>query len=482
MRSTPEIEEELQLHRVPPSGKDVPARVLIADDDPSVLSALETILEAEGGYQLVLVENGKTAFERLQEQSFDAALIDLSFEDMHGLEILLQAKKQGVETEIILITGRGSIGTAVEAMRRGAYDYLTKPVESRELLRILQHAVEKYRLQRSNRAMQQRLATLSSYEGLIGKSAAMQKVYELIEAAAPADISVLITGESGTGKELVARALHNQSKRQNGPFLAINCAALPATILETELFGHVKGAFTGAGRDKAGYFEQADGGTLFLDELADMPFDLQAKLLRVLETHSFRRVGGRKEITVDMRILAATNRNPEEAVASGRLRDDLYFRLAVMEINTPPLRERTEDIPLLAQDFLRRFSASSGKNITRIAEKTMHILMAHAWPGNVRELRNAIERAVVLCRGTEILPEHLPPRLARQQAAASPAPDGGEALHIPIGTPVAQAEKHLILRTLASCKNNKTRAAEILGVSLKTLHNKLGRYRAEKSI
>jgi len=456
-----------------------PAHILIADDDESVLFALETILHEER-YGVTTVPSGREAWDQLRDNAYDIALVDLTLEDLDGLAILQQAHQQHLDVEIILITGHGSIDTAVQAMRMGAYDYLTKPVDGKELLRIIEHALERRNLLRENRSLQERLASLSRYEGLIGKSPQMQALYKTLDAVAPTGASVLIVGESGTGKELVARAIHSKSNRAEGPFLAINCAALPANILESELFGHEKGAFTGATRDKLGFFEQADGGTLFLDELAEMPYELQAKLLRVLETQSFRRVGGSREIQVDVRVLAATNANPEEAVRDKKLRDDLYFRLAVLEIETPPLRERPEDIPLMANEFLSRFAGAANKKLAGFADAAMDILMHHSWPGNVRELRNAIERAVILCQGNTITPSDLPARMLQQASRNQPpakVATEGDAVVAPIGTKVADMEKELILRTLEKLGNNKTRAAQVLGISLKTLHNKLGRYR-----
>ncbi len=455
------------------------AEILIADDDRSVLESLRVILEAEGIERIHTAECGRGAWEILQRQAIDVALLDLMFEDLTGLEILQKAQAQGIGSEIILITGQGSIETAVEAMRRGAYDYLTKPVSSRDLVRIISHALERRALVRRTRALETQLATLSRYQDLIGKSAPMQQLFSTLAAVAPTDAAVLITGESGTGKELVARALHNESPRAQKPFVAVNCAALPAQILESELFGHVRGAFTGALRDRAGYFEQADGGTLFLDEITEMPFELQAKLLRVLESQRFRRVGGQKDLQVDVRILAATNQDPKSAVAEKRLREDLYYRLAVIEIELPPLRERREDIPLIAQAFVQQFSEAVGKPVKQISPAALQRLLDYHWPGNVRELRNAIERAVVLCTGETLLPEHLPLALQPQQveAAARPIAAEDDLLLIPVGTPVAEMEKALILKTLKKAGNNKTRAAQILGISLKTLHNKLARYR-----
>ncbi|MDQ7064806.1 MAG: sigma-54 dependent transcriptional regulator [candidate division KSB1 bacterium] len=456
-------------------------RILIADDDASVRESLKIILQEQGNFDIVLAETGRHAWEQLQSRRIDVALLDLMFDDLSGLDILSLAQEQRLDTEIILITGRGTIETAVEAMRRGAFDYLTKPVDGQEIQRVLKHALEKRALVDRTRSLETQLAGLSRYEGLLGKSAAMQQLYRTLESVAPTDASVFITGESGTGKELVARAIHNKSRRVRGPFVAVNCAALPANILESELFGHVRGAFTGAIRDRTGYFEQADGGTLFLDEIAEMPIELQAKLLRVLETQSFRRVGGQKDTCVDVRIIAATNQPARAAIDERRLREDLYYRLAVIEIELPPLRQRREDIPIIAQAFLTTFAEAVNKPIRSISTPAMQRLLNYPWPGNVRELRNAIERAVILCHSEQIEPDDLPPALNPAGAPVpAPQPDGGDdLLVVPLGTPLADVEKQLILRTLKKWQNNKTHTARVLGISLKTLHNKLARYQNE---
>ncbi|MFQ5628431.1 MAG: sigma-54-dependent transcriptional regulator [bacterium] len=456
-------------------------RILIADDEESVCFALETILREEEKYAVESVNTGRHALALMQESPFDAALVDLTLDDLNGLSILRQAREEGIATEIILVTGHGSIDTAVEAMRLGAYDYLTKPVDSKDLLRVVDHALEKSTLLRQNRDLQDQIQSLTRYQDLIGKSAPMQELFRTLEAVSASDASVLITGESGTGKELVAHAIHKRSERKSTPFVAVNCAALPGNILESELFGHEKGAFTGAIKDKSGYFEQAHTGTLFLDELTEMPFEVQAKLLRALETQTFRRVGGTREIKVDVRVLAASNQNVQDAVENKLLREDVFYRLAVVEIELPALRERIEDIPLIANDFLRRFANAASKNITAFSPEAMEVFLTYAWPGNVRELRNAVERAVILCREEQIQTTDLPPRL-RQTGSLS----GSDAksipanmVAVPLGTTVDEMERQLIMRTLEMQGNNKTRAAEVLGVSLKTLHNKLNRYAEE---
>ncbi|MCA9740996.1 MAG: sigma-54-dependent Fis family transcriptional regulator [Deferribacteres bacterium] len=459
------------------------ARILIVDDEESVCFALETILSENGTYAVETRDAGKKAMAELQQNHYDLALVDLTLQDLDGLSILRQAREQNLQTEIVLVTGHGSIDTAVEAMRLGAYDYLTKPVDSKDLLRVVNHALERSQLMRQNRDLQDQIKTLTRYQDLIGKSSVMQELFRTLEAVAASDASVLITGESGTGKELVAHAIHKRSERSAAPFVAVNCAALPANILESELFGHEKGAFTGAVKDKAGYFEQAHSGTLFLDELTEMPFEIQAKLLRALETQTFRRVGGSRDIKVDVRVLAASNQNIQDAVENKVLREDVFYRLAVVEVELPALRERVEDIPLIASELLRKFAKATNKSIQSFAPDAMELMLNYAWPGNVRELRNAIERAVILSRGDHIEPTDLPPRLrqvgAISDSEAKSLPANMVAVHL--GTTVEEMERQLILRTLEMQGNNKTRAAEVLGVSLKTLHNKLNRYAQDDS-
>ena len=451
--------------------------ILIADDDEAVLLALETILEAETEFQVKTTASGKGAMHILLEEKPDIALLDLTLADMNGIEILQQAKEKGVQAEIVLITGHGSIDTAVEAMRLGAYDYLTKPLQSKEIIRVLHRAAEKCRLVQKNRQLQEQVDHLTRYEDLIGKSAKMRELFCTLDAVAGSDAAVLVGGESGTGKELAAHAIHRKSTRSKGSFVAVNCAALPANILESELFGHVRGAFTGAVKDKMGYFEQASGGTIFLDEITEMPIELQAKLLRALETHTFRQLGGSKDMHVDVRVIAASNRDSQEAIREKNLREDLFYRLAVIEIDMPALRERPDDIPLLAHAFLKIFARTNQKKITGFANETLQLLMNYDWPGNVRELKNAIERAVILCASDSIRPKDLPPRIFTAESSVKvQLAEDADCVIVPIGTTVAEMEKLLIKRTLAHTKNNKTRAAGILGLSLKTLHNKLGRY------
>jgi len=446
-------------------------KILIADDEPHIVEGLSALLEEEG-YAVEAVAEGNAALDLLQENSFSLVLADLTMPGLDGLGLLHALAARDLNTEVIIITGKGSIGTAVEAMRAGAYDYLTKPVEPARLRSIVLKALEHHRLKLSHQRLQAELRNLTRYDDMVGKSEEMRAVYRLIDAVADSTASVLILGESGTGKELVARAIHRKSSRAQGPFVAINCSAFPTEILENELFGHEKGAFTGALAEKPGCFELAHGGTLFLDEVGEMPLPTQTKILRALEEKRYRRLGGRQEIEVDVRVIAATNRNLEEALAQKQLREDLYYRLCVVEIELPPLRDRAGDIPLLATEFLNRFAGLNQKRIRGFTQAAMRRLVSYAWPGNVRELRNAVERAVVLSQGTLIDVEHLPPRIA---AAGQHTPE----LHVPVGTSVDECERLLILKTLDLMGQNKTRAAEVLGISLKTLHNKLNRYRRQ---
>ncbi|MDZ7290034.1 MAG: sigma-54 dependent transcriptional regulator [candidate division KSB1 bacterium] len=449
---------------------DLREKILLVDDEPGVLSALETLLADT--YPILTAENGTAAWQILQDEDIAVAVVDLALPDLNGLELLRRLRENDLPTELIMVTGYGTIDSAVEAMRIGAYDYLTKPVDGARLQQVIAKAVEKNALTVSNRAMATQLRELTQYEELLGQSEAMREIYKLIEAVAKSDASILITGESGTGKELVARAIHQRSNRKQAPFIAVNCSALPSEILENEFFGHEKGAFTGALAEKPGCFELADHGTLFLDEISEMPYELQAKLLRALEERKFRRLGGRKEIAVDVRVISATNHDARRAVKEKILREDLFYRLAVVEIELPALRERIGDLPLLAHAFLQRYAEKAGKRIMGFTREALEILSRHAWPGNVRELRNVIERAVLLCAGRQVTAADLPKFLFEQ--------DDSTEIRIPIGTTVDEAERRIILRTLAAYNNNKTHTAEILGISLKTLHNKLARYASEE--
>ncbi len=446
-------------------------KILVADDEGYIVKGLHALLYEEG-YEVATAFSGTEALEKLGREDYAVVLVDLTLPDLSGIELLTELRRKNILTETIIITGKGTVSTAVEAMKLGAYDYLEKPVAPDRLRTVIAKALEHYRLVVSHRKLQQELKHLTRYEELIGQSKEMQRVYKLIDAVADTTANVVITGESGTGKELVARAIHKKSGRRDGPFIAVNCSAFPTEILENELFGHEQGAFTGALKEKPGCFELAHTGTLFLDEICEMPLEIQAKILRALEERRFRRLGGKKEIEVDVRVISASNKKLEKAVEEKTLREDIYYRLSVVEIELPPLRERTSDIPLLMNEFLKLFSQTHDKKVSKFSPRAFEVLNRYHWPGNVRELKNTIERAVVLCKGDTIEVTDLPDRIIN--------PNGTKhEIHIRIGTSLEITERELILKTLEHVNNNKTRAAQILGISLKTLHNKLNQYRRE---
>ena len=391
---------------------------------------------------------------------------------LDGLGLLRALQEQGADVTTLLLTAQGTVETAVEAMKEGAYDYLTKPVDIQRLKILLDKIVERLETLREVKALRRQLREHGSFGTMIGNSSEMRKIYSVIEQAAPTSASVLITGESGTGKELVAQTVHQLSPRAAFPFVAINCAAIPETLLESEIFGHEKGAFTGASDRRQGCFELADRGTLFLDEIGEMAPSTQVKLLRVLQERRFRRLGGRNEQSVDVRVIAATNIDPVDAVAKGRLREDLFYRLNVFALALPPLRQRKDDLPLLIQAFVTEFNLRNQKSVAGVDHETMRILEQYNWPGNVRELRNVIERATILSQGPFIEPRQLPPSLLNE-----PLPQHQSQVALAPGTTVEEAERRLIMMTLEHTRDNKTRAAEILGISLKTLHNKLNKLR-----
>src|SRR5215217_8703048 len=394
--------------------KQANAKVLIADDEQAITSGLSAILSDEG-YDVEIAADGQKALERLSEDRYGVVLADLKMPKLDGLSLLRELQSRQIPTECIIITGQATVDSAVQAMQQGAYDYIEKPLNAEKLNRLkalIPKALDKYQVQQTNRELASKLEGLTHYGELTGQSEAMRSVYQVIEAVAPSTASVLILGESGTGKELVARALHQKSDRAKGPFFALNCAALPKEILENELFGHEKGAFTGSTNEKPGAFEMSSGGTIFLDEVAEMSPDIQVKLLRALETKMIRRLGGKKEISVDIRIVAATNKELQKAIADGELREDLYYRLAVVQIDLPPLRDRAGDIQLLATEFLQRYAGQNNKKISGFEDKAIDWVLSYNWPGNVRELKNAVERAVIMARGdkitlNDVMPRHL---------------------------------------------------------------------------
>jgi DNA-binding NtrC family response regulator len=438
-----------------------PPKILIADDELSITKGLSAVLTDEG-YDVAVAADGKKALDQLSADSFGLVLADLMMPKLDGLALLKELQRLGIPTECIIVTGQGTVDSAVQAMREGAYDYIEKPLNAEKLNRLkalIPKALDKFNVQQRNRELSSKLEGLTHFGELSGQSEEMRGVYQVIDAVAPSSASVMILGESGTGKELVARALHAKSDRAKGPFFALNCAALPKDILENELFGHEKGAFTGSVNEKAGAFEMADGGTIFLDEVAEMPSDVQVKLLRAIETRTIRRLGGKREISVDIRVLAATNKELQKALAEGELRDDLYYRVAVVEIYLPPLRDRAGDIKLLANEFLGRFAQSNGKKISGFDERAWEWILSYNWPGNVRELKNAVERAVIMARGEKICADDIMPRHARL-GGDTPAP-----LTVPPGSTLAETRRQLVLRTFASTSGDAGRTAKIVGIS-----------------
>jgi DNA-binding NtrC family response regulator len=436
-------------------------KILIADDEQAITTGLSAILGDEG-YDVDVVPDGQKALDRLAGESYGVVLADLKMPKLDGLALLRELQQREIPTECIIITGQATVDSAVQAMQRGAYDYIEKPLNAEKLNRLkalIPKALEKFAVREKNRELASKLEGLTHYGELTGKSDAMREVYRIIDAVAPSTASVLILGESGTGKELVARAIHQKSERAKGPFFALNCAALPKEILENELFGHEKGAFTGSTNEKPGAFELADGGTLFLDEVGEMEPDIQVKLLRALESRMVRRLGGKKEIPVDIRVVAATNKDLQKALAEGEIREDLFYRLAVVEIEIPPLRERVGDVQLLANEFLARFAEQNGKNITGFDDAAMEWLLSYHWPGNVRDLRNAVESAVVMSRGPKIGLNDIIPRRLRNVAETPTA------VRLPVGTSVAEGRRQLALKTFASANGDLARAAKMLGVT-----------------
>jgi DNA-binding NtrC family response regulator len=467
MTSTTEIEMNREL------GPGLGERLLVVEDDPSTRIGLTELVRNWG----FVAESAADVDEALRKiTTFRPGIIisDLIMPGPSGLDLLRTLQEQDRDITAIILTAQGTVETAVEAIKVGAYDYITKPIDPQRLQILLEKVVERQQTLREVKALRRQLRERGTFGGMIGHSPQMRKVYQTIEQAGPTAASVLITGESGTGKELVAQTIHQLSPRTSMPYVPVNCAAIPETLLESEIFGHEKGAFTGAMERRQGVFELADRGTIFLDEVAEMTPQTQVKLLRVLQERRFRRLGGRMEQPVDVRVIAATNVDPAWAVQNGKLREDLYYRLNVFAIALPPLRERKEDLPLLVQAFLNEFNQRNNRSIMAVSQEAMRILEGFHWPGNVRELRNVIERATILAEGEFIEPRHLPPTLVEMPQTGQPA------LALSPGTTVEEAERRLILMTLEHTRDNKTRAAQILGISLKTLHNKLNKLKLRK--
>ena len=446
--------------------------ILIVDDEEDSRIALQTIL-GTWGYATDVATEGREALQKAAALRPSLVVTDLMMPDMDGLGLLTALQQEMPRLPVIILTGRATVDTAVGAMRQGAYDYLTKPVDLDRLRLLIEKGLERGRTLDEITILRRRVKDVWGLGRLIGRSAPMQEVHRLIEQAAATPAPVLIHGETGTGKELVARTLHELSARSGRPFVAVNCAAMPETLLESEIFGHERGAFTDARDRREGCFELAHGGTLLLDEVAEMQPGTQAKFLRVLEEGAFRRLGGRTELTVDVRVVAATNKDPVAALKAGAFREDLYYRLNVFTLAVPPLRQRTEDIPLLVSGFIEEFNGKYDKRITGVDDPTLAVLMSHAWPGNVRELRNVVERAFVGCDGSLITLAIRPGTPIATVTARGVDPD---AFTVPIGLPLRDVERQFVLRTLAAENNNKTRAADRLEISTKTLHNMLRRW------
>jgi DNA-binding NtrC family response regulator len=452
-------------------------RILIVEDEDNARKGYEALLR-KWNCEVLGVPSGEDALAKISEFNPQVILADVELPGMNGLELLRHLGEEIQRIPVIIITGRGSDERVVQAIDAGAFWYIEKPLKPPVLRALLDRALGRVRDQQAVAALTRQLREAGKLGTLVGASAAMQEVMRQVEMVAPSTASVLITGETGSGKEMVARSIHMLSPRADRPFVAINCSAIPESLMESEIFGHEKGAFTGAAERRLGCFELAHGGTLLLDEIGEMPAPTQAKLLRVLEDHHIRRLGSKVETAVDVRVLAATNKNPEQAVASGHLRQDLYFRLNVFHIHLPPLREHKDDLPLLIEHLLAELSEKHGKKVTGASTDSMDLFKSYPWPGNVRELRNVLERAAIASDRGSIGRQHLPPDFGHAPAVAG---DGLGGIRFPIGTTVDDAERELIIQTLASTSQNKTRAAELLGISLKTLHNKLKEYEAGRS-
>jgi DNA-binding NtrC family response regulator len=444
------------------------AHILVVDDEINIRGALVTMLEKKG-HQVRGVATAEEGLAQLEAAPSDLVVTDLRMPGIGGMEFLCQLKDRWPDTEVVVMTAYGSIDTAVEAMRCGAYDYLTKPIDRERFPIVINKALERHALTTENKQLRDRLETRTRFDHMVGESELMQRVYNLVEMVADSDVTVLLTGESGTGKELISRAIHHKSPRADGPFITMNCGALPDNLFESELFGYEKGAFTGAMATKMGRFELADGGTLLLDEVGELSLKSQVDFLRVLETKEFRRLGGTKLLNVDTRIIAATNRNLEEAVKQGDFREDLYYRLNVVPIRLPPLRDRVDDIPLLVDQFLTECATQHHREPKDVSHEAMRLLRLYGWPGNIRQLRNLMERLVVTVKDPMIQPEHLPEEI---QASKEDA----RTMVVTLGTSLDHLEREVIQRTLKEITNHREKAARLLGISLRALQYKIKEY------
>jgi two-component system response regulator HydG len=463
------------IQKVDPSARKETQRtkVLIVDDEPAIREVLEMILQ-EWGYEVRLASDGAEAKDLVETYDPEIVISDVVMPQLSGLDLLRCLKAGNPNRPVILVTAHASIDLAVESMKQGAQDFITKPMDYPKLRAILKAAESDIEMRQTSRKLTSQLEQRGSGFGeFVGTSKEMRETYDLIQSLSTSDASAIITGESGTGKELAARTIHRLSKRAGGPFIAVNAAAIPETLIESEVFGHEKGAFTGAVGTRPGCFELANGGTLFLDEIGEMPLALQPKLLRVLEDGKVRRLGGKQEFEFDVRVIAATNQDPRTAIREARLREDLYYRLTVFTVHLPPLRDRKDDIPLLAQHFIGEFNRKHTANVAALRDDALEMLMTYSWPGNVREFRNVLERALILARGEWIETSHLPPYLR------SPSAESSTKIVLPLGITAAEAERELILKTLEKTGHNKAEAARQLGLDVKTIRNKLKTYKIE---
>jgi DNA-binding NtrC family response regulator len=447
--------------------RSMKAKLLIVDDEKHIREGLEKALTLDG-HEVELASDGRAALDLIEEGDVDLVITDLKMPNLSGEELMKETLNLYPYLPVIILTGHGTIENAVEAMRNGAYDYITKPLNIDKLSLIVNRALENSSLKRQNRELLNQLKKRYSFESIIGKSAPMKQVFETIELVAPSRANVLIYGESGTGKEMIADAIHHNSPRREKPYVKVHCAAIPETLLESELFGHEKGAFTGAIARKRGRFELANQGTLFLDEIGEISPQMQVKLLRVIQQREFERVGGEGPIRVDLRIISATNKNLKEEIDRGNFREDLYYRLDVVSIHVPPLRERRDDVPLMVHKFIEEFSQENEKSVEGITNGALQALVSYRWPGNVRELRNVIESIVVLTRKSIISEQDIPSYIMSKDERSS--------LRLPAGVSLPEAEKQLILFTLENSGGNKTKTAETLNIGRKTLHRKLAEY------
>jgi len=451
-------------------------KILVADDEKSMREFLEIMLKKEG-YKVTLASNGEEVMKLIEKDIFDLALVDIRMPRQDGISVLKKIKSISPETVVIVITAYASADTAIKAMKEGAYDYITKPFKIDEIKLIIQNALEKKHLQKENLLLKQVVRDRYHFENIIGQSSKMLELYDLLEKVAPTKTNILITGESGTGKELVAKAIHYNSPRKDKPFVTLNCGAIPESLIESELFGHMRGAFTDAISTKKGLFEVADEGTIFLDEISELPLMMQVKLLRVLQDGEFKRVGGTEDIRVDVRIISATNKNLEEAVREKQFREDLFYRLNVIQVKIPSLRERKEDIPLLTSHFLKRYSEELGKQISQISPEALRVLVQYDYPGNVRELQNIIERAMALETSQELTAQNLSSYIEEQLPNKKRALD----LEIPsegvdLEKIVEDVERTLLLKALDRTKGIKKKAAELLHINFRSMRYRLEKY------